>query len=193
MTRLGTPNRFTITFFKDRLGKKLWFWAYKFNHGRHLRSTVRRSIFVMAKYLLIASISIITFLIIGRGSGMAECAAGDPTGHFQGTAVSKKAGKLDTSLDLRCVKQQYQGELITPVGVYTVSRNCCGCRVATAAGQRERYGHGTLPLRPAPARKQFAPEEDSSPVDLNRTGEPHQAQLDGAFAAPHSSAVAGRR
>jgi hypothetical protein len=32
------------------------------------------------------------------------------------TAVSKEAGKLEISVDLRRANQQYQGELVTPVG-----------------------------------------------------------------------------
>jgi len=93
----------------------------------------------MAKHLPTAFISIIAFLIIGSGLAIAECTAGNPTGHFLGTAVSKQAGKLDISLDLRCVAQQYQGELVTPVGVYTIKTGVvCGWRAATAVGQRDR-------------------------------------------------------
>ncbi len=105
---------------------------------------------------------------------MAECAAGDPTGHFQGTAVSKQAGKLDISLDLRCIAQQYQGELVTPVGVYTV-------KTGTFAGGELQLqlvsGADTVSMRARVEGQefhgQFTSGEDSGSVDLQRTGEPH--------------------
>lgn len=66
----------------------------------------------MAKNL--ATASVVAFLIMGTDPARADCTPGSPTGHFQGTAVSKEAGKLDISLDLRCVDQQYQGNSSHP-------------------------------------------------------------------------------
>lgn len=51
--------------------------------------------------------------------GWSQCKAGDPVGHFEGSATSAQAGKLDVSLDLRCVDGHYAGTLNTPVGMYT--------------------------------------------------------------------------
>lgn len=44
------------------------------------------------------------------------CTAADPTGYFEGMAKSKEAGELSVSLNLRCAAEQYEGDLLTPVG-----------------------------------------------------------------------------
>jgi hypothetical protein len=52
--------------------------------------------------------------------GAADVTAAEPTGYFQGAVTSKQAGKLVVSLNLRCVKGKYEGELVTPVGTLPV-------------------------------------------------------------------------
>jgi hypothetical protein len=47
-------------------------------------------------------------------------------GYYEGTASSTQAGELKVSLNLRCQKNQYSGELVTPVGTCSI-----------AAGQRQ--------------------------------------------------------
>jgi hypothetical protein len=59
-------------------------------------------------------------LIFATRSVHAECKAGYPTGYFAGTAVSKQAGKLDLTLNLRCTDGHYEGELVTAVGTYSI-------------------------------------------------------------------------
>ena len=39
---------------------------------------------------------------------------------FRRTAIGKELGKLNLALDLRCLRRHYEGELVTPVGVYIV-------------------------------------------------------------------------
>ena len=126
---------------------------------------------MMANYL--ATASVVAFLIMGTDPARADCTPGSPTGHFQGTAVSKEAGKLDISLDLRCVDQQYQGELVTPVGIYALKTGTYGDgelrlqlfggtdSVSLQARFEGQEFHG-----------QFTSGDDSGPVDLRRTGEP---------------------
>lgn len=59
-------------------------------------------------------------LILGTSLAHADCTQASPTGHFDGTAIGKELGKLNLALDLRCVQRRYEGELVTPVGVYIV-------------------------------------------------------------------------
>ena len=49
---------------------------------------------MMAKYLVTATI--VAFLITRTVSSRADCTPDSPIGHFQGTGVSKEAGKLVT-------------------------------------------------------------------------------------------------
>jgi hypothetical protein len=111
---------------------------------------------MMAKSLAIASI--VAFLIMGTGLAKADCTPRNPAGHFQGTAMSKEAGKLDISLDLRCVNRQYQGELVTPVGTYTIKTGTYaggelqlqlfgGNDVVSLQAQFEDIARGTAPYR----------------------------------------------
>jgi len=65
-------------------------------------------------------IAIAGALILGASLAHADCTQASPTGHFEGTAVSKELGKLNLALDLRCLRRHYEGELVTPVGVYIV-------------------------------------------------------------------------
>jgi hypothetical protein len=125
---------------------------------------------MMAKSLAI--VSIVVFLTMGTGLARADCTPGNPTGHFQGTALSKEAGKLDISLDLRCVNGQYQGELLTAVGTYTVKTG------TYAGGELHLQLFGGTDSVSLQARfeaqefhGQFTSGDDSGPVDLRRTGE----------------------
>jgi len=115
---------------------------------------------------------IAALLIVGTSTSRAACTPGSPTGHFQGTATSKEAGKLEISLDLRCVNQQYQGELVTPVGTYTVSSGSdtdgelqlqlvAGTETVSVNAQ---FKEQTL-------QGQFTSGNDSGPVEMRRTGD----------------------
>jgi hypothetical protein len=50
------------------------------------------------------------------------CRAGDPEGYFEGFALSREAGRLNISLNLRCAGGSYQGEMVTPVGTFPLKR-----------------------------------------------------------------------
>src|SRR5579871_2786080 len=50
-----------------------------------------------------------------------DCKPGDPTGTFAGPALSQQAGKLEVSLNLRCANGHFEGELVTPVGNFSVT------------------------------------------------------------------------
>ena len=58
---------------------------------------------------------------IGLAGARAQCKPDDPNGYFEGMAISKQAGKLEISLNLRCAGGHYDGELTTPVGTYSVT------------------------------------------------------------------------
>src|ERR1700744_3209982 len=52
----------------------------------------------------------------GVSSAQMSCKPTDPTGYFEGTAVSRMMGKLEISLNLRCDKGQYWGGMAIPLG-----------------------------------------------------------------------------
>jgi hypothetical protein len=112
------------------------------------------------------------FLILGGGAALADCTPASPTGHFEGTAFSKEAGKLDVSLDLRCVNRHYEGELVTPVGTYMV-------RTGTYAGGELQLqldaGTDSVSVRVKLERQvfrgQFTSGDDSGPLHLRRSGD----------------------
>src|ERR1700761_7299567 len=52
----------------------------------------------------------------GVSSAQMSCNPSDPTGYFEGTAVSRLMGKLEISLNLRYDKGQYSGGMAIPLG-----------------------------------------------------------------------------
>ena len=105
-----------------------------------------------------------------------SCTAQDPTGYFEGTATSQQAGKVDVSLNLRCDGGQYAGELVTPVGTYSLKsgRFENGELHLTLAADADTV---TLDanLNAGSLQGKFASGDDSGPIDLRRTGEARAA------------------
>ena len=101
-----------------------------------------------------------------------RCRPHDPAGYFEGSATSQQAGKLDVSLNLRCDKGQYAGELVTPVGTYSVRE---GHFEASQLQLKLEAGTDTVTLTAAfdagVLRGKFASGDDSGPVELNRLGD----------------------
>jgi len=68
--------------------------------------------------------SVVFAIILGTvallNTARADCQPGSPTGHFEGTARSHQAGDLAVTLDLSCSSGQYQGQLVTPVGNFSI-------------------------------------------------------------------------
>jgi hypothetical protein len=120
--------------------------------------------------------AMLAFVILGQAAARADCTTSGFTGHFQGTAVSKEAGKLDVTFDLRCVQQHYEGELVTPVGTYLVKTGS-----ETADGIQLQLANGAdsvsvqAHLEGQTLRGQFTSGEDSGPLDLHREGEAQAA------------------
>jgi hypothetical protein len=102
----------------------------------------------------------------------ADCTPTDPTGYFEGTATSQQAGKLDVSLNLRCDAGQYGGELVTPVGTYSLEsgRFEKGELHLTLAAGADTV---TLDadLNAASLHGKFASGDDSGPIAMRRTGD----------------------
>src|SRR5512133_2598819 len=106
-----------------------------------------------------------------------ECSA---AGYYEGTVVSREAGELKVSLNLRCSSGSYVGELVTSVGTYSVIAGGLrdGHLVVTFTADSDK---GTLEADMAGAklRGKFRVGDDSGPVDLARVGE---AKLPGSDA-----------
>lgn len=100
------------------------------------------------------------------------CNSQDPAGYFEGSATSQQAGKLDISLDLRCDGGLYAGDLITPVGTFSVrdGRFEAGKLQLTLAA-----GSDTVTIEAAlegsVLRGSFTSGDDKGPVALRRTGD----------------------
>lgn len=97
----------------------------------------------------------------------------DATGYFQGTANSRQAGKLDVTLNVYCDHGRYAGELVTPVGTYSVQAGhfdsgqlhldlVTGTDVVTINGT---FNAGTL-------QGTFVSGDDNGPIELRRLGDP---------------------
>lgn len=71
------------------------------------------------RHMVRVSALCVQFLVCA--SLLAQCKPGAPVGHFEGSATSAQAGKLDVSLNLLCESGSYAGELNTPLGVYKVT------------------------------------------------------------------------
>ncbi|MGA7155402.1 MAG: hypothetical protein WBY53_01065 [Acidobacteriaceae bacterium] len=68
-------------------------------------------------------VCVLGVLSVGCGFGVAQtsCKPSDPTGYFEGTAVSHLMGKLTISLNLRCDQGQYAGGMAIPLGPSTLT------------------------------------------------------------------------
>lgn len=124
----------------------------------------------------------VTAGLVGSGRASAVCRPEDPTGYFEGTATSKQAGKLDVSLNLRCADGRYSGELVTPVGTYSVkdgSFESTHLHLRLGAGVAgDRVDIEAL-LDAGALRGTFVAGDDTGPIELRRTGE---ARLPGSLA-----------
>ncbi|HZU41229.1 MAG TPA: S41 family peptidase [Terriglobales bacterium] len=100
------------------------------------------------------------------------CSTNDPTGYFEGTATSQQAGKLEVSLNLRCDARQYAGELVTPVGTYSLKNGRFEkgeLHLTLAAGADTVTVDATYNAESL--RGKFASGDDGGPIELRRTGE----------------------
>ncbi|HEX8927076.1 MAG TPA: hypothetical protein VF786_14855, partial [Terriglobales bacterium] len=123
----------------------------------------------------LSSLALVALLLVTpflAGHASAECTPSDPTGYFEGTATSQQAGKVDVSLNLRCNGGQYAGELVTPVGTYSLKsgRFENGELRLTLAADADTV---TLVanLNAGSLQGKFASGDDSGPIDLRRTGQ----------------------
>jgi len=102
-------------------------------------------------------------------SAQTSCKPSDPTGYFEGTAISRLMGKLEISLNLRCDKGQYSGGMAIPLGPSTLT-----------SGHFED-GHLTLTFDSGVVM-QLTPDgallhgkvtagDDSGPIELQRVGD----------------------
>jgi hypothetical protein len=100
------------------------------------------------------------------------CDPQDPAGYFEGSAASQQAGRVDVSLNLRCDNGRYVGDLVTPVGTYSLSdghfevgklqlRLAADSDTLTVEGAFEG---GVL-------RGNFVSGDDQGPLELRRTGD----------------------
>jgi hypothetical protein len=94
-------------------------------------------------------------------------------GYFEGSATSQEAGKVDVALNLYCDSGLYAGDLVTPIGAYTVKDGTYEAgklRLTLAAGSEivtieAAFDNGAV-------RGNFVSGDDKGPLELHRTGDP---------------------
>jgi hypothetical protein len=111
------------------------------------------------------------------GLAKSACNPNVPTGHFEGTAISRQVGKVDVSFNLTCDNGNYSGSLVSPAGTYIY-------RGSTI--QDDQFGKNHLHFEfesggdkigidalfdGAVLRGTFTATEDGGPVELRRTAE----------------------
>jgi hypothetical protein len=105
------------------------------------------------------------------------CNLNIPTGHFEGSATSRQAGKLDLSFNLVCDNGNYSGAMVTPVGTYIY-------RSGTIQDDQLGKNHIHFELESggdkvavdvlfdgAVLRGTFTAADDGGPVELRRTAD----------------------
>jgi hypothetical protein len=78
-------------------------------------------VLALAGVMVTASSGLLASGLLAAGQTAAptqSCRTGDPDGYFEGFALSREAGRLNISLNLRCAAGSYQGEMATPVGTF---------------------------------------------------------------------------
>jgi hypothetical protein len=101
----------------------------------------------------------------------ADATATDPGGYFQGTATSRQDGKLEVSLNLRCVKGEYDGELVTPVGTFPIRGGSFEAgRLRLPFGTGGEAGAIEARLEGNTLRGTFRLSDDGGPLELRRVG-----------------------
>jgi hypothetical protein len=106
------------------------------------------------------------------GQAQTGCKSNDPAGYFEGTSTSQHEGKLDVSLNLRCDSGRHAGELVTPVGTYTVKD---GHFEANQLHLNLDSGGDSVTIEAVfdagVLRCKFVAAADTGPVALHRTGD----------------------
>jgi hypothetical protein len=116
--------------------------------------------------------AILSTLLFATSVAFSDCTQDSPSGHYEGIAVSKEAGKLNISLDLRCVNSHYERQLGTPVGTYEVKTG-----TFEAGELKLQLVAGTdflsliLKRYQQDLSGQFASSGDDGPVNRHRTAE----------------------
>ena len=106
----------------------------------------------------------------------AQCGPESPTGYFEGTAASKQAGKLEVSLNLRCAKGRYDGELVTPVGTYSVEDGSFGDgRLRLQLGAGGDHVSVDARLETGVLAGTFAAGDDNGRIEVRRKRDPRLA------------------
>jgi hypothetical protein len=102
----------------------------------------------------------------------AQCKPGDPSGRFDGSAISSQAGKLDVSLNLLCDGGVYAGTLNTPIGVFTVGS---GSFAGNTLKLELSANGNTIRLEAAATGTaldgKFSTADDKGPLTLHRVGD----------------------
>ena len=116
------------------------------------------------------ALALVGWLVTGQAQ--TDCNPNDPAGYFEGTATSQQAGKLDASLSLRCDNGHYAGELVTPVGTYTVKDGHFDAgQLHLNLGSGEDSVIIEAAFDAGIPRGKFAAAADTGPVELHRTGD----------------------
>jgi len=100
------------------------------------------------------------------------CKPQDPAGYFEGSTTSQQAGKVDVSLNLRCDSGRYRGDLVTPVGTYSVKDGhfeAGKLQLTLGAGSDTVTIDGAF--EGSALRGNFVSSDDKGPLEFHRSGD----------------------
>ena len=93
-------------------------------------------------------------------------------GYYEGTASSAQAGELKISLNVRCEKDQYSGELVTPVGTYLITAGQRrGAKKVLQFANGEDKGCVEADVATGQPAGKFVFGDDSGPFDMHRVSD----------------------
>jgi hypothetical protein len=93
-------------------------------------------------------------------------------GYYEGTATSKEDGKMDVALNLRCPGGKYEGEMVTPLGTFPVTKGGLdGGRLRLGFDVGGEAGVIEARLEGKTLRGTFRAGDDGGALELTRVGE----------------------
>jgi Peptidase family S41 len=120
----------------------------------------------------IVCVAVMSLHLLTSGSLRAQCGPSDPAGHYEGTATSAQAGKLDLSLNLLCASGHYVGTLDASTGQYRVSDGSFKAgSLKLQVTQNDDNIAIDAKITGDALEGTFSTKDDNGPVALHRTGD----------------------
>jgi hypothetical protein len=113
--------------------------------------------------------------------GIGSCGSSDPTGFYQGIVQSKEAGKLKVTVNLRCEKGVYGGEITTPATTFAITGgefSAGTLHLIFRGGATNAIGVATLHAHGTSVAGSYRLASDAGTLALRRVGAARASVLD---------------